>query len=125
MKKLIVTALAVASLAAMAPGALADGGRRVEREGPWSGQSDWKLRAENKDGGLRVRWEVDSQIPGQTWNLQLRHNGNVVASATRQTNADGEAQLNLTRPNLAGPDTFKGTATRPANGETCAGTVTF
>jgi hypothetical protein len=102
------------------------GDDEVRREGPCSGRTDWEMRVKLDDGAFRVRWRADSGVPGQTWRMRLFHDGDRIAAATRTTDADGEATVNLRGvPNHQGPDTFKGRARNPNGGETCAGKATF
>ena len=71
---------------------------------------------------------MDSGVPGQAWPgpLRLVHDGNRIAAATRTTNADGEATVNLRGvPNPQGPDTFSGRARNSNSAETCAGKATL
>jgi opacity protein-like surface antigen len=135
MKKVLmaaVAALCVASAAtAMAspgPGGGGSGtGGEVRVEGPCSGNSDWEFRLTPRSGNtLRVLWRVDSGIAGQSWKMSMTHNGATLASATRVTGADGEADLRREGvPNLVGTDTFTGTATNAATGETCNGAASI
>ena len=119
--------LGVLVLGVMVPGAALAGDPEVKREGPCSGNSEWKLEVRLEDNNtFRVRWEADSGIAGQQWRLRLRQNGTLIASALRTTNQDGEAQLNLRGvTNTAGRDTFAGRARNIATGETCAASVTL
>jgi hypothetical protein len=114
-------------LGLMVPGAALAGDPEVRKEGPCSGNSEWKLEVRLEDNNtFRVRWEADSEIAGQRWRLRLRQNGTLIASAIRTTNQDGEAQLNLRGvTNMAGPDTFAGRARNLASGETCAASATL
>jgi hypothetical protein len=120
--------LGVAALmvAAMGQAPASAGDDEVRREGSCSNRSDWELRVKRDDGAFRVRWRVDSRIAGQTWRMQVFHNGTQFASGTRTTNADGEATIDRRGvPNFRGPDTFRGTARNPNTGETCAGSLTI
>ena len=130
MRRMIVMGLAALSLAATVPSAIAasgpgGGGGEVRKKGPCSGNSEWEMRLEDR-GTFRVRWDVDSGIPGQTWNMSVSQNGNVIGSGSRVTNARGEAEFRLRGvANPAGKDTFAGTASNPATGETCSATASI
>ena len=128
MQRAAVAALMLATLGqvpAFAESGSGSGGE-VRREADCSGRSEWELRARREDGAFRVRWRVDSQIAGQTWSMQLFHNGTKIADVTRTTNADGEATIDRRGiRNFSGPDTFRGAARNPATGETCAGSLTI
>lgn len=127
MKRTIVIGLAALSLAAGAPSALASSGSGVEvrTKGPCSGRSEWEMRVEDR-GSFRVRWDVDSGIPGQRWEMSVSRNGAVIATGSRVTNERGEAEFRLRGvANPAGRDTFSGSARNPITGETCAGSVSI
>jgi hypothetical protein len=125
MKRAMIAGLAAAALLLTVPGTASAGDDEVRREGACSGNSEWEMRVKD-EGNLRVRWRVDSGVPGQSWRLKLFHNGALIANATRTTNADGEATINLRNfPDAAGPDQFSGTARNLANGETCQGSATI
>jgi hypothetical protein len=125
MKRAMIAGLAAAALLLTIPGTASAGDDEVRREGACSGSSEWEMRVKD-EGDLRVRWRVDSGIPGQSWRLKLFHNGALIANATRTTNADGEATINLRNfPDAAGPDQFSGRARNLANEETCQGSATI
>jgi hypothetical protein len=126
MKRTIVIGLAALSLAAMAPSAFASGGgSQVRAKGSCSANSDWEMRVEDR-GSFRVRWDADSGIPGQTWTMSVSRNGSQIGSGSRVTNSRGEAEFRLRGvANPAGTDTFTGSATNPATGETCSGAVSI
>ena len=118
--------MAVLVVAAMGQAPASAGSDEVRREGSCSNRSEWELRARRENGAFRIRWRVDSRIAGQTWRMQISHNGTQFASGVRTTNADGEATIDRRGvPNLSGPDTFQGTARNPNTGETCSGSLTI
>ena len=123
MKRAIVVALAAALLAI--PGTASAGDPEVRREGPCSGNSEWEMRIRDEGSTLRVRWRVDSGIPGQTWRMRLFRNGNLIAVADRVTNADGEATIDRQLADQPGPDQFSGRARNLASEETCSGSATL
>jgi hypothetical protein len=126
MRKAFQVALAGLMLFGLAAGPAQAGDDEIRREGSCSGRSDWEMRVRLDDGRFRVRWRVDSRIPGQTWNMKLFHDGERIAAASRTTNRDGEATIDLRGVrNNDGRDVFRGTARNPNTGETCAGSVTF
>lgn len=125
MKKVMFAALAVATVAALAGPAVA-GDVRVRVKGPCSARSEWEMRLEDRGSTLRVRWDVDSGVVGETWNMALSHNGTQIANTSRTTNANGEAELRLRGvTDRAGTDSFAGTASNPATGETCSGSASI
>jgi hypothetical protein len=126
MRRMFQVALAGLMLLGLAAAPAQAGDDEIRREGNCSGQSDWEMRVRLDDGRFRVRWRVDSRIPGQTWNMKLFHDGERIAAATRTTNRDGEATIDLRGvPNNDGADVFRGKARNPNTDETCAGSVTF
>jgi hypothetical protein len=125
-KKLLRFSLAGLMLVGLAAGPANAGDDEVRREGACSGAADWEMRVRRDDGRFRVRWRVDSRIAGQTWRMRVFHDGERIAAATRTTNADGEATIDLRGvPNHPGDDVFRGRARNPNSEETCAGSVTF
>lgn len=125
-RKMLRVWLAGVVLLGLAAGPAQAGDDEVRREGPCSGRSDWELRVRRDDGAFRVRWRVDSGIPGQTWRMRVFHDGERIAAATRVTNADGEATIDLRGvPNHDAEDVFRGRARNPNTEETCAGRITF
>lgn len=118
-----LTALSIATVGATVAQAAAG---EVRVKGACSGTSEWELRITPRGDTFRVRWDVDSGVVGQSWQMSLDHNGTQIASGTRVTNANAEAEFRLRGvPNLAGTDTFTGHATNPATGETCTGTASI
>ena len=119
---LIVVGLLVVVLGS---GTARAGDPEVKREGPCSGNSEWKLEVRLDDGTFRV---LGGRLgdAGQQWRLRLRHNGTLIASTLRTTNSDGEAQLRLRGvENLAGRDTFAGFARNLRTGETCSASASI
>lgn len=127
MRRIIATGLAALTLGALASAPAWAGDDVLRRKGACSGSSEWEMRVRMTDAGtFRVRWDVDSGIVGESWNMSVDHDGTQIASGTRLTNLAGEAEFRLRGvPNLAGTDTFTGHATNPATGETCQGSLTF
>jgi hypothetical protein len=127
MRKAIGVALTALSIATVGVSGAQAGSDEVRVEGPCSGRSEWEFRLIPRDNNtLRVRWRVDSQIPGQTWQMSIARNGTTLASATRVTNRDGEAELRLNGvQNQPGTDNFTGTASNAATGETCNGAASI
>jgi hypothetical protein len=126
MRRMLQVALAGLMLLGLASGPAQAGDDEIRREGSCFGRSDWEMRVRLDDGAFRVRWRVDSRIPGQTWRMKVFHDGERIAAATRTTNRDGEATIDLRGvPNNPGDDVFRGKARNPNTDETCAGSVTF
>jgi hypothetical protein len=126
LRRMLHVGLAGLMLMGLAAGPANAGDDEVRREGSCSGRSDWELRIRRDDGRFEVRWRVDSRIPGQTWRMRVFHDGERIAAATRTTNRDGEATIDLRGvPNHPGEDAFRGRARNPNTEETCSGRATF
>ena len=128
MRKAIRLGLATMSLA-MALGtpafaSPAKGG--VQKSGPCSAASTWKLKASPDSGRIEVSFEVDSNVAGQKWSVTLKDNGVKVWSGTATTQApSGSFEVRKFIANKAGADKIQGTASFAATGEVCKGTVTL
>ena len=121
----LITAVAAAFLASAVPAANAKGhGQEVRNQGTCSKGADWKLKAKTDDGRLQVEYEVDSNVVGQTWSVNLKDNGVVVFQGTRTTLApSGSFSLERRIADRAGSDTIVATASNAATGQTCSGRV--
>lgn len=102
------------------------GGSDVIRRGNCSGNTDWKLKLSPENGRLQVEYEVDSNVNGQTWRVQILQNGNRIFAGTRVTRApSGSFELRKLTNNTAGTDRFRARAVNAASGETCIGTASI
>ena len=117
-----VAALLTLSVAGAVPALAKDGD--VIRRGACSGASDWKLKLSPEDGKIEVEYEVDSNKVGQTWQVRIVKNGNVIFRGARETKgASGSFTVRLVTANTAGDDVFRARATHAD--EVCAGSATF
>ena len=117
-----VAALLTLSVAGAAPALAKDGD--VIRRGACSGASDWKLKLSPENGKIEVEYEVDSNKVGQTWQVRIVKNGNVIFRGARETRgASGSFTVRLVTANTAGDDVFRARATHAD--EVCAGSATF
>ena len=117
-----VAALLTLSVAGAGPALAKDGD--VIRRGACSGASDWKLKLSPEDGKIEVEYEVDSNKVGQTWQVRIVKNGNVIFRGARETKgASGSFTVRLVTANTAGSDVFRARATHAD--EVCAGSATF
>jgi hypothetical protein len=117
-----VAALLTLSVAGAVPALAKDGD--VIRRGACSGASDWKLKLSPEDGKIEVEYEVDSNKVGQTWQVRIVKNGNVIFRGARETKgASGSFAVRLVTANTAGSDVFRARATHAD--EVCAGSATF
>jgi hypothetical protein len=123
MRRMLQVAIAGLMLLGLAAAPAQAGDDEIRREGPCSGRSDWEMRVRLDDGRFRVRWRVDSRIPGQTWKMKLsttesgsprppgprtatvrpRSTSGAFATTTAGTcSGDGPATRTRTRPAPAG-----------------------
>jgi hypothetical protein len=117
--------LAGALVASSAP-AFAQGDQEVINRGRCSMGSQWKVRIRT-DGPnlLDLNFEVDSNVPGQTWRAAMAYNGDVVFNGFATTNqVDGEFDIDVEVANQAGTDTLQAAARLRSTGETCRAQVT-
>ncbi len=98
----------------MAP-AMAKGGNddrvEVSSEGQCSGAARWELKAKERDGGVEVEFEVDSNVVGQQWAYTLSGPGGVLASGTKTTTAPSGSFSVEVKTGGSANDVFVGTAT--------------
>jgi hypothetical protein len=98
----------------------------VIRRGSCSGSTDWKLKLSPEDGRIEVEYEVDSNVSGQTWQVQIQKNGAQIFSGSRMTGGpSGSFELRVVTSNPAGTDRFRARAMNAATGEVCVGTASF
>ncbi len=122
---LVTSGAAVLLASAAAATAEAKTGDVVKR-GTCSGRSVWKLKLSPENGAIASEFQVDSNVPGQTWMVQITDNGVKVFAGNRVTKApSGSFTIRRTSPNLAGPDAFAAVATNPTTGETCSAAASF
>lgn len=85
------------------------------------GNATYELSAEDDDRGVEVTFEVQSSGPGETWQVVLEQDGTEVYSGSRQTDEDGELDVDVTVSDQDG-SSFTATAT-PADGEPCTASL--
>lgn len=122
-----LAALALAAFATTAiagPAAASGGNPGVSAQGSCSASSDWKLQAKPRDGRLEVEFEVDSNVNGQRWQVQLSDNGVTFFQGSRTTaGPSGSFEVHSRTANRAGADQIMARATNSRTGETCTGQV--
>lgn len=119
-----VALIALAGLAGPATVAAKDGD--VIRTGSCSNRSDWKLKLSPENGRIEAEFEVDTPRIGQTWNVTLKKNGNVIFRGQRTTQGpSGSFTVRRVTGNPAGSDFFVGRAVNQVTGEVCRGTASF
>ncbi len=119
-------ALLAGALVGTAVPAFAEGDQEVINRGLCSEGSQWKVRIRT-DGPnlLDLNFEVDSNVPGQTWRAAMAYNGDVVFNGFATTNqVDGEFDIDVEVANQAGADTLQAAARHRPTGEICRAQVT-
>lgn len=103
-------AVTVASLlvipATMIAGPAQADGPSKQREFRLAG-ADVDFKVEKDDGRFDVDVDIDDARPGSLWRVVLRHEGRVFLNRVYRADSDGEVDIDRTRRNTAGADTFK------------------
>jgi hypothetical protein len=118
----ITLAVSAAALT-VAPIASSKGGPGVRASGDCTRNSTSTLKLSREDSGLEIEFEVDQNRNGVPWNVTLRRNGSLVASATAKTHAPS-GSFSLRRVIAGGTGTIVATATR-GSGERCTAHATI
>ncbi len=93
--------------------------------GSCTGSSRAKLKVKRDRGRLKTEFEVDQNVNGVAWAVQLRRNGTVAVDTTRTTHApSGSFSVERRLGNGPGPDTISARATSPS-GEVCTASATI
>ena len=124
----LAAALAVTGAAATAaPNASAKGGPGgVRVSGVCTKSATAELKLSRDDGRVEVEFEVDQNVNNRTWNVKVKHNGNVFWKGQRTTKApSGSFSVTKRTANAAGTDTIVGRAVNPATGEVCVGSLSI
>jgi hypothetical protein len=84
-------------------------------------EATYELSAEDESDGVEVTFEVQSSGPDETWQVVVEQDGTEVYSGTRQTDEDGELDVDVTVSEKDG-SSFSATAT-PQDGEPCTASL--
>ena len=76
-----------------------------------SGTARWELKAKERDGGVEVEFEVDSNVVGQEWAYTLSGPDGVLSSGTRTTTGPSGSFSVEVKTSGSANDTFVGQAT--------------
>jgi hypothetical protein len=94
--------VALASVATTAViGAAAVGGWFVLSDGDEAttrgicGAASYELSLEEEDGGLEATYELQSTAPGESWDVVVDQDGVTILQGERQTDADGELEVDV------------------------------
>lgn len=116
--------LVAVTLAAVVAAPAAARAGDVEKSGTCSVASTWKLSAGPRDGMIRVEFEVDQNVVGQTWRVRLADNGSVFFRGKRTTQApSGSFSVSRRASDQAGTDRIVARAVNLTTGEVCRGVV--
>ena len=123
---LLVGGTALTALAVTPASAKDDDRREVRLSGNCSKATDWELKAKDRDGGLEIEFEVDSNRVGQRWTYRMSANGSQFASGARRTTApSGSFSVERRAAGSSGPTTVTARAQNSRSGEVCLATLTI
>ncbi len=124
--RIAAAGLLAAGIFSAAPHAFASGGGDVVTEGPCSGTSDWKLKLSPQNGRLEVEFEVDQNVVGDTWRVQMKDNGTVFFRGRAVTKGpSGSFEVRKVTADQPGTDNVVAQAKNLSTGETCKGTASI
>jgi hypothetical protein len=116
-------AVVVAGGAATATWVAVDGGNASEA-GQCAGAT-YALEAEREDGTLEISFELQTGEPGQTWDVEVAHEGEVLLTGERETDADAEIDVDVPAPrDSEGEFTATATPADAGSGEPCTASIT-
>ncbi len=123
----LVSGLAVTGVGLTSAAAKDDDDRReVELSGSCSRGADWELKAKERDGGLEVEFEVDSNRTGQRWAYRMSANGSQFASGKRRTKGpSGSFSIERRAGAAAGSTAVTARAQNLRSGEVCLATLSI
>ena len=99
--------------------------RQQRVAGTCTGSSTAKFEVKLRNGRLKAELEVDENVNGVTWDVELRQDGRLAVRTTKTTKApSGSFSLERRLRNGAGRDTISAEATSPS-GEVCTASVTI
>lgn len=123
----IVGSAALMALTTMAVVAVPTAARDVERDtrGNCTRSSDWELELEKEHGRIEVQVDLDTNRAGRLWRVSIYHNGSLTTNVLRRTARDGDLDVDRTRTDRRGIDTFRFRAVDQVNGEVCQGSLSI
>ena len=75
--------------------------------GSCGAQSEWKMKLKPDNSSLELEFEVDSNVSGQSWNVQIRQNGSRIFMGKRVTQgASGSFTVHRRANDSTGIDKF-------------------
>jgi len=116
--------LAVATMVATAPAASAAKVIPTVASGPCSAGSLWTVKAKPDNSGMEIELQIDSNVTGQTWNVRVTDNEELVTEDTKVTLApSGSFTVRALTADRVGVDHIEALATNPGTNETCIAQV--
>jgi hypothetical protein len=70
------------------------------------GDARVELSVDREHNGFEVDGDVDNAKAGSSWKVVVRHDGDKVLARTLKADAEGDLDVDTTRPNSAGDDVF-------------------
>lgn len=127
MKRWLSVLLAVVTVGVLvtaATGAMgAEEGGGPTAKGGCSLGSQWSLHM-GIEVGVEFEVEINSGVPGQIWQVELRYNRHTLVRTTKETEEDGGFEIRIVENNAQGDDKGFIRATNPDTGEICRGELT-
>lgn len=123
MNRTKIAGLAVALLVVIAAAAgvvVWQGGDAEARDAGQCDNASYVLESEREDNATEVSFEVQSNEPGQTWEVQIKQGDEVLTEGTRTTDEDAEIDVDAYAIEGAGGDI---TATATQGEQTCTATL--
>ncbi len=124
-RRIVIPAVAGVAVLGVAGGAWAITSDRGDRETETRGAcaaASYELSAEREDGGLEVSLEVQSTAPGESWDVSLEHNDQVLVTGKRLTDEDAEVDVDAFVRRDSEHHIFKARFTGP-DGKQCVATL--
>jgi hypothetical protein len=85
----------------------------------------YSLEAEREDGALEISFELQTDAPGQAWEVEVAHDGDVLLAGERQTDTDAEIDVDVNAArDSEGEFTATATPVGDTTGEPCTATLT-
>jgi hypothetical protein len=120
---LLVAAIALGSVAIAAPTSARPGD--VHTRGDCSSITEWRMRGRIAHGNVKVRYVIDSEIPGITWLVEIAANGTTIFSGSVVTDSNGDLEIRVRKRDQSGQDVFTASSINTFTGEQCGGSLTI
>ena len=118
MRRAVLAASVALGLVLVAGGAWwAFGGDGETTETGTCGNTAYEMSTEDEDGALEVNFELQSAVPGETWDVVVRQDGTTVLEGRRTTDEDAELDIDVLVSESDGTS-FTVTVT-PESGQSC------